>query len=202
VIITLNDIEYTFEMDDPITPEIETATIYTHAFSLPEGWIKCDPMIYEVRLEGDGQPVWLGTDETPEAVTYYLYEPCTCDEAFSYIKENNNLSVTFTYVSEVDLTDAEVKITCPHITGFVPLDGKSYTVNNAGNVTVLTWISDITACEEITFEFNFTPDCEQNAAGFAILWTDFKVNGASKKQLTPPKGMEWSNILYDCTVPE
>jgi hypothetical protein len=80
VIITLNDVVYTYPMDDPSTPDVvETAITYTQAFPLEEGWSKCTPMTYSVRLEGDGHPVWLGTASNQSFITYNLYEYCECE---------------------------------------------------------------------------------------------------------------------------
>ena len=84
VIITLNDVVYIYPMDDPSTPDvIETATTYTQAFPLEEGWTKCTPMTYSVRLEGDGHPVWLGTASSQEFITYNLFEYCECETALT-----------------------------------------------------------------------------------------------------------------------
>ena len=87
-------------------------------------------------------------------------------------------------------------------------------VNNEKNQTVLTWTGDLTACEKVTFDLTFNPDCEQNG-NHANLWTDFKVNEVSKKDITVPleyckqvetfEGSgeyitvcEWPIIKYDC----
>ncbi len=116
-----------------------------------------------------------------------------CIESFSYAT-TDNLSVVFTYVSEEDLTNAEVKFTCPHITGISGIDAASFTVNpgnGKGSPTVLTWVGDIEACTTYTWDITFTPDCDQNAAGFANIWTDFKVNEVSKKG-------NLHNIVYSC----
>jgi len=80
VIITLNGTVYTYSMDNSETPDIvETATEYIQAFPLPEGWEACTEMVYTVRAEGDGQPVWLGTASTPAFFTYELYDYCSCE---------------------------------------------------------------------------------------------------------------------------
>lgn len=84
VIITLNAVTYNFSMDDPATPNItETATTFTKGFLLPAGWERCDAMVYTIRLEGDGHPVFLGTGLTPLYVTYNLYDNCTCESALT-----------------------------------------------------------------------------------------------------------------------
>jgi len=133
VIITLNDIVYTYSMDDPSTPGvIETAITFTQAFPLEEGWFKCTPMTYSVRLEGDGHPVWLGTSSNQVFITYNLYGYCECEttmtgeilctggentyyEACDWGVEGNHLA-TFTYMPAIDgyvvlqgnLTDLDV----------------------------------------------------------------------------------------------
>jgi len=89
-----------------------------------------------------------------------------------------------------------VKFTTPHITGYTAGDAKTYTINPSnpnvpGTQTVLTWTGDIEACTPITFTLSFSPDCIQNASGKLNLWTDFKVNGDSKKGTL-------ENIKYDC----
>jgi hypothetical protein len=128
-------------------------------------------------------------------LSYSLIGVCssTCDESFSY-EDNQDGSYTFHYISSEDLEGAEVKFTCPHITDFVILDGKDYEVNpgnSKGSPTVLTWTGDIQACTEITFTLAFDPDCDQTNSGKANLFTDFKVNGESKKG-------DNENIVYQC----
>ncbi len=134
------------------------------------GWVEISPLFSVVNCDG-------------------------CDESFSYL-ENEDGSYTFTYLSEVSLTDANVKFTCPHIKGFTVEDGKTYTENPAnpnsqGSPTVLTLTGDIAACTPITFILSFDPDCEQNANGKLNLWTDFKVNEVSKKG-------SLESIKYNC----
>jgi len=93
------------------------------------------------------------------------------------------------------LEGAEVKFTCPHISSFIAIDGKEYAINpgnSKGSPTVLTWIGDIEACTEITFTLSFEADCDQNSSGKANLFTDFKVNGESKKG-------DNENIVYQCS---
>ncbi|WP_163714392.1 hypothetical protein [Mangrovibacterium lignilyticum] len=134
---------------------------------------------------------------------YITIDDCGCEESFAYETEDN-LSVVFAYTSDVDLENAEVKITCPHIfptDGFIAEDGKVYEVNNTGNHTVLTWTGDIAACQEITFDLTFIPDCSKknNGNGAVTIWTDFKVNEASKKTITPPDNAECETVLVDET---
>jgi hypothetical protein len=115
--------------------------------------------------------------------------PDGCEESFTY-KTNDDLTVIFTYRSDVKIDGAEVKFTCPQITGYTSNDGKTYTVNNTGNQTVLSWIGSIEACTSITFNLTFNPDCiyNENSKKWNTpnIWTDFKVNEVSKKTVTPP----------------
>lgn len=126
---------------------------------------------------------------------------CGCEESFSY-ETSDNLNVVFTYTSEENLEDAIVKFTCPHVLpeyGFFVNDGKFYTVNNNGNITVLTWTGDIAACQTISFDLTFNPDCtKQNKGNGGInIWTDFTVNGESKKTVTPPAEADCKTELID-----
>lgn len=130
------------------------------------------------------------------AVTVNVTECGGCDESFSYV-QNQDGSYTFTYQSEVDLDNAEFKFTSPHVAEITSEDGKIYTVNpgnGQGSPTVSTWVGDITACTPITFTLSFTPDCDQNQGGFANIWTDFKVNGDSKKNISEPT----DTIKFEC----
>lgn len=84
LLITLNNVTNTYSMDDPSTPDIiETAVSFKKGFALPENWTKCTPMVYTVRIEGDGHPVWLGTPSNPQSITYNLYEYCYCAVAMT-----------------------------------------------------------------------------------------------------------------------
>lgn len=119
----------------------------------------------------------------------------TCTESFSYVKNENDLTYTFTYRSPEKLENATVKFTCPHVSAVTSADGKTLTSNpgkGKGSPTVITWEGTINPCEEISFKLQFSPDCDQNDAGFANLWTDFSVNEKSKKTL------ETETIKYQC----
>ena len=160
----------------------------SHSLPLDATWTACESVAFTVYQESQGRPIEFNEN-------YALVGICRdgCEESFDY-KLNQDGSYTFTYISEEDITNAEVKFTCPHIISFEALDGKAYSVNPGngnGSPTVLTWNGDINACEEITFTMSFEADCDQNNAGFATLWTDFKVNDLSKKG-------DLDNITFDC----
>lgn len=181
--ININGSERTVE-------KIDSEITISHQIDLPENWQACDVIPFTIFQEGFIE------DVTFEG-SYALVGICTdtCEDSFNYEK-NVDGSYTFTYISAEDVTNAEVKFTCPHITDFTALDGKEYTINPGkgnGSPTVLTWTGNLEACEEITFTILFDADCEQNNADFAILFADFKVNEVSKKG-------EKENIKFDCSA--
>lgn len=173
VIITLNGNTYTYQMDDPETTEIiETATTYTKAFSLDAGWDKCDAMIYSVRIEGNGQPIWLGTSEASESYTYNLFAPCGCEESFYYV-QNTDGTYTFTYIPEEDMLGAELVFTFPQSAlDDTPLPGWTY------NGQTMQTTMDLDACETYSWTVSLTCKSLNNPQN---KWTDFKVNNVSKK---------------------
>ncbi len=156
---------------------VQSGSTAVFEFALANNWETCDNVAFEIHQEGSGSPIELNGN-------YDLFSFCAgCTEEFNYVA-NEDGSYTFTYTSEENLENAEVKFTSPHITGFVALDGKEYTTNPGqgnGSNTVLTWTGDITMCEAISFTLLFDADCSQNNSGFANVFTDFKVNDVSKK---------------------
>lgn len=165
----------------------------SNTFAFDAVWAACGVVTVVAEIL-DGDDDVLATNTTQ----YGLIGACivSCEESFSYV-QNQDGSYTFTYRSEVDLDDAEVKFTSPHVTEITSEDGKIYTVNpgnGKGSPTVSTWVGDITACTPITFTLSFTPDCDQNQGGFANIWTDFKVNEVSKKDISEPT----DTIKFEC----
>lgn len=174
---------------------------WTYEFALRSEWEACEMVELTFWISRVGC-VHNGNDHSEYTylpTAYALIPPCEtvepptdeCEEGLS-IHQDGDCWV-FTYVSAEAISGAEVSFTIPHITGFESCDGKEYTVNQGrgrGANTVLTWTGDIPACEEISFSLQLDPDCNRNNAGFAILWSDFKVNGVSKKGNN-------SNIVYD-----
>jgi hypothetical protein len=181
----------TIDIDDDEVEikEVTSGSTVSHAIDLPEGWQACDVVNFSILQEALGNPIDFNE-------SYSLVGVCSsgCEESFDYI-DNGNGIYTFTYESPEDIENAEVKFTCPHIYGFVPQDGKEYEVNpgnSNGSPTVLTWIGNIEACTAITFKLSFDSDCDQTNSGKANIFTDFKVNGESKKGSN-------ENITFDCS---
>ena len=182
------DITIDIDGDSNLLSEVIKGTTVSHSIDLPEGWQACDVVNFKIHQEALGSAI--DFDES-----YSLIGVCSsgCDESFGY-NNNEDGSYTFTYASSEELEYAEIKFTCPHIISFESLDGKTYSVNpgnSHGSPTVLTWTGNIEACTEITFTMSFEVDCEQNNSGKANIFTDFKVNGESKKGSN-------ENITFDC----
>lgn len=182
------DITIDIDGDSNLLSDVIKGTTVSHSIDLPEGWQACDVVNFSVLQEGLSNPINFNE-------SYSLIGVCSssCDESFDY-EANEDGSYTFTYVSSEDLENAEVKFTCPHIVDFEALDGKEYEVNpgnSKGSPTVLTWNGNIEACTELTFTLSFEADCDQTSSGKANLFTDFKVNGESKKG-------DNENIVYQC----
>lgn len=183
------DITITIGSDAKLIEDVSSGTTVSHSLDLSQGWQACEIINFTVLQEALGSPINFSE-------SYSLIGVCssTCDESFSY-EDNGNNSYTFTYVSSEDMEGAEVKFTCPHIVGFEAMDGKQYSVNPGnvkGSPTVLTWIGDIEACTEITFTLLFEADCDQTSSDKVNLFTDFKVNGVSKKG-------DNENIVFNCS---
>ena len=168
------------------------------AQDLATDWLACDEIENKIRVtrKAEANPKANGNSQTFESM-YNLIGVCSanCEESFSYETADNKY-VTFTYVSDVFLENAEVKFTCPQIDDFTAVDGKEYNVNPGqvnGTDNVLTWIGDIEACIPITFTLDFEPHCTYNDNSqkwnTPNVWTDFKVNGVSIKGDLP-------NIVY------
>ncbi|MCR8669482.1 hypothetical protein NO995_17490 [Aestuariibaculum sp. M13] len=183
------DITINIDGNEKFEESISSGSMSTHFINLPLDWKACQEIPFTIFQKG------LNDDVLIES-SYSLIGICqdTCEESFSY-EANDDGSYTFTYMSPEDVTDAEIKFTCPHITDFAALDGKEYTVNPGngnGSPTVLTWTGNLEGCTPISFTILFEADCEQNRK-FANLFTDFKVNGDSKKGDT-------ENIKFICSA--
>jgi hypothetical protein len=193
---------------DPKVDITNTADL-TLTIDLPEDWKPCDGFDRTIVLYTDP-----GNNTLTFETSYVLLALCAddeddddddddeeeCDkENFFYeaIDEAEH-KYKFTYIPACEaLTNAVVKFTSPHISGFTAMDGKIITSVNRnaksprGNPTVLVWTGDIPE-EGITFEIDFDPDCTQTNSGKANVWTDFKVNEVFKK-------FQHSNIIaQDC----
>ena len=109
---------------------------------------------------------------------------CGCDESFSY-GDNGDGTYTFTYIPAEDMSGAEVVFTFAQ---GVVVEGYDWDWNDKSSTR--TEKMDLDACETYTWTLTLMADCS-GKSGNSNVWTDFKVNGSSKKG-------ELENIVQSC----
>lgn len=97
-----------------------------------------------------------------------------CEESFTYV-DNGDGTYTFTYVPAEDMDAALVVFTFAQ---GVAVSGYEWDWNGASSSR--TESMNLTACEEYTWTVKLEADCA-GKSGQSNVWTDFKVNGNSKK---------------------
>jgi len=110
-----------------------------------------------------------------------------CDESFSYL-EHRGRAHTFTYITSENTRNALVVFTFAQsavITGF------DETWSNNGQT--MQKEMDLTACKTYNWTLQMTKDCNAGTPNNNV-WTDFKVDNISKKNLNTPT----PNIVYPC----
>lgn len=157
----------------------------TYTYEIPigvfgEDWNGCDNKSYSVVINrnnctGTGS----GNEVTIEAshMLVPVCPPSECIESFKY-DPNIDGSYTFTYIPAEDMEDALVEFTFAQGVAVAGLNG--FTQNGNGNASVWSTTSSFEACKTYTYEVTLTPDCSGNS-GNSNVWTDFKVNNATKK---------------------
>lgn len=131
---------------------------------------------YELRYKtgrGFSDPVTVNVTNCAECVESFNYEHIEGNTyAFTYIPEENmiNVPVVFTFAQTVDT------------------DGFDDSWTSAGQ-TVQKYM-DLTKCEPYTWTLQLTKDCKAGTPNNNV-WTDFKVNGISKKG-------DLGNIVQEC----
>ncbi|SFB48690.1 hypothetical protein [Algoriphagus aquimarinus] len=180
-----NLVGYSIDGGD-IIPVSKSSTI-TVTIPLEEDWEPCDEVERTITVYRNSQHSLSFT------TSYTLLAVCDdgddgtnedCEVEEFYYNQVAGFTYDFTYIPCEALTGVTLKWTSPHIKGFssstpgiIANKGKA-----KGSPTVLSWTGNVPA-DGITFSITFDPECAQNNAGFALLWTDFKVNEVSKKYL-------------------
>ena len=130
----------------------------------------------------------------------YDFSPYYLNGETEYNPANYDLMAHFGYFSPVDVKDAVVEFTFPHIKYFLPHmlvkdptgqdPRRVFTVKNVNNQTVITCVTDLkkefrnAANKRMgspMFCFLIKIDCGKGNSGFTTFWTDMKVNGVSVK---------------------
>ena len=124
----------------------------------------------------------------------YDFSPYYVNGETEYNQDNYDLMAHFGYISDVAYTNAIVEFTFPNIEYFLPHmnaadQQRIYTVNYAGNQTVITCITNLNVGMNPMFCFLLKIDCNGN--NNTTFWTEMKVNGVSKKGTI-------KNKVFDC----
>ncbi len=141
---------------------------------LAEGWKACDLISYDLKVTGNGP-------QASFTVRYYLIGICShCREQFNYEK-NFDGTYTFSYTPSQDYTNANVV----------------FTFTQADHVIISGlpgWITEgqirkksmnLVRCKTYEWIVGVSPKYNSHAED-ADLWTDFKVNSISKKNISEP----------------
>lgn len=126
----------------------------------------------------------------------YDFTPYYINGETEYNPEYFDVMAHFGYISSGPVTGAVVEFTFPHIEYFLPHmnnlnQQRVYTVNNAGNQTVISCTTDLVQGMNPMFCFLVKVDCGEGNGDFTTFWTDMKVNGVSVKGTI-------ENKVYDC----
>jgi len=112
-----------------------------------------------------------------------------CDESFNYL-EHRGGAYTFTYIPSEDMENALVVFTFAQSVTVTGLDENENWSNEGQTMQKET---DLIACKTYSWTLKMTKDCNGNTPNNNV-WTDFKVDNISKKNLNTPT----PNIVYPC----
>jgi len=122
------------------------------------------------------------------AQTTISVENCNdCEESFSYLKHRGG-AYTFTYTPSENTRNALVVFTFAQS---VAITGLDKTWSNNGQT--MQKEMDLIACKTYNWTLKMTKDCNAGTPNNNV-WTDFKVDNISKKNLDTPT----PNIVYPC----
>ena len=142
---------------------------------------------YDLGAEGTYQLQHrIGTGNNWTEISVSVVDCSDCEESFNYLA-NEDGSYTFTYVPEEDMDEAEVVFTFAQSVVASGYDWPSW----KGNSSSRTETMDLKACDVYTWTVFLTGDCSGNS-NESNLWTDFNVDGDSKKNDETP------NIKKSC----
>ena len=142
------------------TDDANTESCFSHTFE--------DDIIYNLRYQIGGG----GFTEISVTV-----EDCGCKESFTYV-DNGDMTYTFTYTPEEDMTDVTLSFTFPQANAEFTVEGWEHN----GKENSQTWkrMMDLNACTSYEWTVNLTRICMGSTSNNNI-WTDFTVDGVSKK---------------------
>ena len=126
----------------------------------------------------------------------YDFTPYYLNGETEYNPNNYDVMAHFGYISPAAVSGAVLEFTFPHIEYFLPHmnnvnQQRVYTVNNSGNQTVITCVTNLVQGMNPMFCFLVKVDCGSGNGSHKTFWTDMKVNGVSVKGPI-------SNKVFDC----
>lgn len=161
---------------------VQSAGNGSNTFNFDSSWAACGAVTVVAEIL-EGTVVVAG----PSTTTYKLIGECVvdCKENFSY-NENEDGTITFTYIPSEDMDDAKVVLTFAQ-SAVVTIDGFS----PAGATMQATL--DLEACETYTWTATISSlRCTGSGQTTLNAWTDMTVNEISKKNDDTP------NIVRPC----
>jgi hypothetical protein len=129
------------------------------------------------------QQYWDNTDVLQTSLWNPLASYTSPDGYPPYFSSDYDVMAHFGYISPEAVSGAVIEFTFPNIKYFVPhmTNGRTYTVNNQDNITVISCTTDLVQGMNPMFCFMVKVDCSKGNSGFTTFWTDMKVNGVSVK---------------------
>ncbi len=149
---------------------------------LAEGWKACDPVNFNFQVAGNGP-------QASFTVRYNLIGICShCKEQFSY-EINFDGTYTFSYTPSEDYTNAKVEFTFAQSDQVIVSGLPGWTTEGQTKMKIM----DLVKCQTYEWIVGLSPKCEGHT-GSNNLWTDFRINDMSKKNISEPT----PNITSDC----
>ncbi|WP_304517574.1 hypothetical protein [Cecembia rubra] len=164
------EISITINGDSKLFEEVEKGSTVKHSIAVVGGPVACEEVDFSIRQEGLGQPIEFNE-------SYSLFAVCeeACDNSLSYV-DNGDGSFTFTFTPRSSIEDAQLVFTFAQ---GVTIGGDLATWDGAGVTKQKTM--NLSAMATYEWRVELEANCPGTGQPRANLWTDFTVNGDSKK---------------------
>ena len=163
-------------------PSLASGATHPFIFPLADDWDAGDEVIFSIRQEGQGSPIALSGSYNLVGVCPPVEEGC--DNSLEYV-DNGDGSYTFTFVPRENIDNARLVFTFAQ--GVVVYGLEDWSINGATRQKTL----DLNAMAYYSWTIFLDADCRGISQPRANLWTDFTVNGESKK-------CDLENIVISC----
>jgi hypothetical protein len=175
------DIMISIGDDNILFEEVEKGSTVKHSIVLAGGPIACELVDFSIRQTGLGQPI-----EFTES--YSLFAVCEeegCDNSLSYV-DNGDGSYTFNFTPRTSMEEARLVFTFAQ---GVTVGGDLASWDGVGVTRQKTL--NLEASATYTWTVELEANCSGKGQPQANLWTDFTINGDSKK-------CDLENIVKSC----